>query len=447
MKIDYTKLINSLANTNNNDINQVQQPQKEEETSLLKSSDAVDTVQINSKNATVSNNESYIKEILYKIHHPAQDFIASEQLGDAYDILKYAHQQDSSININTGITRGQLLSLTQQDRWEESNQHFFGKINSVFDKIDKDSNGTLSYDELREFSGWQFGTTNTQFNTKVNNWANEIENEYERLNNQGKLEFAIEKTEEYLQAAGLDKQYKALQRLKNSDEDIYNKNNPHVGQIAFADLSENATSGAYSAGAYASYSYSNESAAYEDMSYKNYAIALYASDADDEYNDLGITLDKAYYLDGIFGKIPWYQLVSVLVHELTHATASLWVGTNVPNAQTYGDFAPPCDIGQLTKMYEIGALSETEYLYCKRNLSSIKYGSELFNKLAYISTCMWGEYYAYQTNEDFLDSIAHGDYSGANEKSSIENHISQLYDAGKTDYLEAKPEWTWWTYS
>ncbi len=98
----------------------------------------------------------------------------------------------------------------------------------------------------------------------------------------------------------------------------------------------------------------------------------------------GIWLDEYYYCER--SDATWYDLVGTLIHEVTHATAFLH------------------------------ANDETA----------------------------WGEYVAYQVEEDYLDSIACGQWSGSAEKNSITNHIDTYYN--DATYTEPVPTGKWWTY-
>lgn len=101
-------------------------------------------------------------------------------------------------------------------------------------------------------------------------------------------------------------------------------------------------------------------------------------DGKDDYHG-GLWLDEYYYCErGCY----WYDLVGTLIHELTHATASFH-----PSDET-----------------------------------------------------AWGEYIAYQTEEDYLDSIACGQWSGGAEQSEITSHINTYYPG------EPVPGDRWWTY-
>lgn len=98
----------------------------------------------------------------------------------------------------------------------------------------------------------------------------------------------------------------------------------------------------------------------------------------------GIWLDEYYYCER--SDATWYDLVGTLIHEVTHATAFLH------------------------------RTDETA----------------------------WGEYVAYQVEEDYLDSIACGQWSGAEEKDKITKHIDDFYN--DATYTEPVPTGKWWTY-
>ena len=119
-------------------------------------------------------------------------------------------------------------------------------------------------------------------------------------------------------------------------------------------------------------------------------------DGIDDYHG-GLWLDEYYYCER--SGSTWYDLVGTLIHELTHATASFH-----PSDET-----------------------------------------------------AWGEYVAYQTEEDYLDSIACGQWNGNDEQSSIHNHIDSYYNSVDVadlngdgivseDEKEPIPGWKWWTY-
>lgn len=98
----------------------------------------------------------------------------------------------------------------------------------------------------------------------------------------------------------------------------------------------------------------------------------------------GIWLDEYYYCER--SDALWYDLVGTLVHEVTHATAFLHT----------------------------------------------------------TDATAWGEYEAYQIEEDYLDSIACGKWDGSDEKTSITNHIDEYYN--NETYTEPVPSGKWWTY-
>lgn len=340
------------------------------------------------------------------------------------------------MTFTTKRSRAQLVALTQRDDWEDSNYDFFGSLNRVFNVIDTDSNGTLSYAEIKAFIGDEIGANVNTYKNKVNTYANQLEAEYQKLSNQEKLEFVLERTAEYLTAAGLTDQLAALYRLKQ-ETDLYC--DVSVGQIGFRDLNEGNNSGYITLG---SYSYLAATIEYE-INGNTYSVAVWGGDTDDAENDLGITLDISC-LDET-----WYYLVDVLVHELTHATASSWYNTDYVNGNIYYPTGT-----QVKKLYDAGIISASDYntYYTKANAGTLT--DDEYNYLWYLACCAWGEYAAYQVDADYVDSIAGDVYdagtmttsvNGSNEKQTIINHIEAGYN--DENYTEPMPNYKWWSYA
>ena len=381
---------------------------------------------------------------------PKASFI--EEFDDVESMFDWLNEQDPSISKETGITRAQLIALTQNDSWEDSNYDFFGSINRIFDILDKNGNDILTVEEIKELIGEEIGTSASALQSNVETYAAEIQEEYESLSLQGKLEFGIEKTREYLEAAGLTAQLEALNRLL-AGTDTYNS--VHVGQIAFADLSDSAPDGYITMGSYTS---NGLQATYNGMNY-----TIYASDSDTSKNDLGLTLNQEY-----FETAQWYELVDTLVHELTHATAYNY--TVVDSNGFFDPYAVTQDT--IDSMYEAGALTADEYSYYSDNITQLiidaanrgefsstdghyTFTDEKLNRFFYLMYTMWGEYSAYQADADYVDSIAGDEFDagggittavdGPNEKGTIESHIETAYN--QDGYVESEPDWQWWTYA
>lgn len=361
-------------------------------------------------------------------------------LTDFYDtdtMFEYLNSLDSSITKSSGISRAKLIALTQNDNWEDSNYDFFGSLNRIFSKLDTDNNAVLSYDEIKKFIGDELGANFSDYASKVNTYSNQIQAQYSTLSNQKKLEFVLDRTREYLQAAGLTKQLAALNRL-TSETDTHNT--IKVGQIAMADLNAGNTSIYKTLGAYqfmaGSFEYTNPSTGYTQN------VTVWASDADTPENDLGITLDISL-LDGT-----WYELVDVMVHELTHATASQYYTSD--GSGNLGTLST----SDLKTLRDAGALSTSEYNTYLGKFNSDSLTQDDANRLFYLAASCWGEYRAYQTDADYVDSIAGDQYdagrlttavNGPNEKQTITNHINDAYN--DADYTETLPDWKWWTYA
>lgn len=364
------------------------------------------------------------------------------EFNDTTSMFEYLNSLDSSITVETGITRAQLVALTQNDDWEDSNYDFFGSLNRIFDVLDKDDNSTLSFEEIKNFIGDEIGNSIVTYKNKVNTYAAEIQNKYSHMSDQEKLEFAIEKTEEYLRAAGLTMQLNALNKLKSQTD---THNTIKVGNIAMADLNVGNTSIFINQG---SYSFIAGTFNY-DYNGTTHEVSVWGSDDDSQTDDLGITLDISL-LDK-----NWYELVDVMVHELTHATAS----------QFYTPASNPTELASLNlnnikTLYDMGFIDETEYNYYNDNWATVVSNPDDVNRLFYLTSCAWGEYVAYQTDADYVDSIAGDEYDagrlttaidGPDEKQTIIDHIEAGYntneDGTPKPAKEAVPDWKWWTYA
>ena len=341
------------------------------------------------------------------------------------EMFEYMNSEDSSITKASGLSDSQLWKLSQRDDWEETNNNFFGKLNQSFNLIDTNGDDVLSYDEICAFIGDEMDLS--EYNSAVNQYSNYLQSLFATMTPDEKLAFSIERAKEYLEAVGLTQQLAALNRLQTENK------------LGFADLNPGSTyregAGGWTLGSYQYWIDTNdnwytdndyfkdinndgyddatgvhysECFVYDENSTKTYEEQyyefLYQIDPDNNGKDSsgnsvnvyfdfydedgdgkddyfgGIFLDKYYYTQR--ANTQWYDLVATLIHELTHATASF----------------NPTD--------------ETK----------------------------WGEYVAYQTEEDYLDSIAHGQYSGSREGSEITTHINTYYED------EPVPSFDWETY-
>ena len=478
---------------------------------------------------------SNIKQAIYNLHHNVkpptptpidpepnpnpddesenkQTFINSsyDSFCDAESMFTYLNRiTNGEITKSTGISRKQLVKLTQNETAEETNSGFFGTLNRIFYNVNFNTNDddVLSFDEINNFIGEELGADTFSYLNKVNNYTNEIQRQYMLLTPQEKLDFVIEKTMEYLDSAGLEKQKAALERLM-SETDTYNTNyKAKRGQIVIAPIA-NTPDGLTVLGAYQSagfmYSYTPNGT---DPS-QRYTGVSYGFDYDSENADRGITLNSCLL------NYNWYELVDTLVHELTHAAAykyyldpaCIQVGENSYNLRF--------SVSQLETIRDILEADGLYEFYCNNfaNIvnnraitipTGIHQGESAYDRLMYMLECQWGEYAAYQTDADYMDSIA-GDIfnssgnswrnnivttsiSGAQEASTIHEHIDNGYNtAGLTisqfanfmgitysdvvdadhdgiisfgDYYlengeevdayskEAKPDWDWSTYN
>lgn len=409
---------------------------------------------------------SNIKQIIYNLHHnsggeaPEEPIIPDDpdapvvtkksflyEFCDTDTLFEYMHTVNPSITKDSGITRAQLVEFTQNDDWEDSHYDFFGSLNRVFSLIDSDNDSRLSFTEIEEYIGDELGEKFIQYKNKVNSYCDEIQTEYEKLSSQKKLEFAIEKAEEYLTARNMQPQLDALNRLREGT-DLYNTIN--VGQIAIANLNEGNTSGYITLGSYTYWAYTIQD--YNNgVNTCDFEIFSHDSDDNDLGDDLGITLDISLLNEN------WYILVNTLVHELTHATAYRYY------ASDGGGGIPKSTI---TKLYQLGAMVEEEYNWYINNWNRLLSPSsdsdrEKLSRLDYLAACVWGEYAAYQEDADYNDSIGQDEYNqsgddcttavnGSNEKQTIMNHIEASYnyiDDDGRQVNEAIPDYKWWSYA
>lgn len=256
-----------------------------------------------------------------------------------------------------------------------------------------------------------------------------------------KLEFVIDRTREYLEAAGLTRQLDALDRLVTMED---KHNTVKVGQIAMANFEKKGdryiTLG--------SYTYASFSEVYTDASGVVHDVSRFAFDNDDDNYDRGITLNK------IMLTWKWYQVVDTLVHEITHATAYSYYPDPSCEKAPSGGYYLNYDISQLEYIKQY--LSDTDYQYYKANFNSIVNSNtsyilpdkqtDAYLYFLYLLSCQSGEYAAYQVDADYVDSIG-GDLlidiagnnifstaaNGSEEKNVIEDHIDDAYNtAGMT---------------
>ena len=473
--------------------------------------------------SSISTEElDYIKKLIYNSQH---SFI--ENFYDADSFFEYVHdKKDSTVTKETGISRSQLIALTQNDKWEDSHNDFFGSLNRSFYSLDKDNNGTLSYAEVKNFLNTYLKKNGyNDFKTQVQAYSDEIQKKFDEKNNQGKLEFALKLTEDYLKSAGLKNQLAALNRLK-AGKDLDPDTICKVGQISIVEYeNENQLGGYTSWQGYKSYTNANPNGDDVDKAYgeipnsnkttpgkptklsngdRTYTqtIGYFTRDDDFYYTDddgknqlsnNGLTLSAKYLEKGT----SWVELVATLVHELTHATYSMFS----TNGKTDGAISITQD--NLTALRQMGALTDEEYELAKENIKDLndKYGqymvtasgnwvggkdmsidnknkindatsltaeeSAILDKLTYKISAVRGEYMAYQADANYLDSVG-GDIfnkrvgdsgsdmavDGKNEKDTIIKHLELCgYNTGLDDDLnkiqdnEVLPDWKWWSYA
>ena len=422
-----------------------------------------------------------IKATLYNYFHPKINFINTGYSFNNTDELFAWFEAQGIKGAKTGkkITKADLTQLIHKNEAnEDANADFLGILNRAFSE--KGAEDTITYKEINNLLIKAAGTDAKvdvgEFKSKVEQYAAKVQKEYEKCkSNDEKLEFILQKTQEYLDAAGLTVQKAALTRLitedgtKNTNPDPKYPQTCSKGQIAFADYGTNPEGllGQYNAGMCPPYTYTNNS--------KTYAVGLWATDNDEEGggNDLGITLWDGYLN---VTKYPWYTVVATLVHELTHATAYFYYYTQtnrlpVPTeagirhmleSGVFGELGENHEDYKLLMQLANGTIS-MDYLY---NLNESGIDNRI-ERIAYLITTMFGEYRAYQTDANYYDTIGADviepgiwgtNVPGSREREVIENHVDDGYNyeykydengnlISKTrkDELNPLPDWKWWT--
>ena len=423
--------------------------------------------------------------------------------------------EEHGIDTSKGISRADLVKLSQDDTWEDSHWDFFGCLNRIFDVLDGDAesvsaniykdgdDGYLSKEELMVFfPDGKIDENSTDYLLRVLEYSQKIDEYYQSLSDKDKVQYAIDKTRQYLEARGMQAQIDALDRLlAQKDYRTLNgsatSNDIIFGNLVFADLGGTSSDGYTTLGAYAYFPYLCGGSATYTVDGKTYDVSLYgvdhstaAGDGIDgstyidkngvtQTNDVGLTLnsnDAAEMLNK-----PWYYIVDTLVHELTHATAYQYVNEENNPSGCFNSF----NYAQIEQLYNEGLITASEWGQFKnnQNVRIVDYDSDgnfvslddslspLYRKLMYLTSCKWGEYAAYQADADFIDSIGgdvmngkvngswqdYSDYytasdggsyyvsvttaaNGTDEASVITSHILKGYGE-----QEALPNFKWWT--
>mgnify|MGYP002626495862 CR=1 FL=1 len=211
------------------------------------------------------------------------------EFNDVDTLFEWLNTQDDTITKSGGLSASQLWKLTQRDNWEESHYYFFGQLNKIFTELDDNSDRILSYDELKSFFGNEMGSL-ANYYANVQMYANQIQSEFATKTKQQKLEFIIDTTRKYFEAAGLTDQIQALERLIAKNKINFKDLNPGGGGTTLG----------------------------------MYVYQVNVSDGhwnNDDPATCGLFIDSNLINNS---STQWYELVDVMVHEVTHATAYLY---------------------------------------------------------------------------------------------------------------------------
>lgn len=393
-----------------------------------------------------------IKAAIYNRSHPTVTDVTTSY-GQKFDDICAS----LGISPNTTITKADLTKMTRNDTLEDANKDFCGALNRAFSFLSPTD--TISYKDAMLFfmrgAGNDGDLSWTDYVGVVNNYAKIVQNQYEACSTtQEKLEFAIQKTRDYLIESRMDLQLAALDRLTtepcasqnvpNPDTTQYpnaKAQNANVGQIAFADLGDYRTlengNKVITKGSYQYFQWNQ-------MTVDKSSVSMWLKDNDQAsgstWADCGITLNSTYYFNED-KPVKWYVLVETLVHELTHATAYYYYNGRKFSQQGL-DF-----------MISKGFINSGEYSTTDTNNGD----------LLYMVQTMKDEWAAYTTSANYWDSIA-GDVwnssqslakDGDQEREAIRAHLKNTgYDTFNADgtVISQRPQpeyknWDWDTFN
>ena len=377
-----------------------------------------------------------IKTAIYNYSHPSVSGVTNSYGTDFDSICTTL-----GIGPNSPITKSDLTKLTRNDSDEDSNSDFFGALNRAFSYLKPTD--TISYNDLMLFfmrgSGADGNLNFEEYQNVVNQYSDIVQQQYDACSTpQAKLEFALEKTKDYLTESHMELQLMALERLTNTvaSENVTNPDTStypnaavqiaNVGQIAFADLG-GYKDGSITLGSYATTNYAPDY-------YKNSYIMMWGGDEDygffdeesqeDWWNDGGITLNSQYYLADSNNQ--WYKLVETLIHELTHATAFYYYNVTEDKSGLHTSFS----INGLDFMLSNGLITQEQYNGFNTSAECIA-----------LVNSMWDEWAAYTTSCNYLDSIGADVFNeendlavdGPDEQGAIDQHLIDTGYDGEVD--------------
>lgn len=413
--------------------------------------------------------ESEVIEALYNYFHPKISFTSGYGFNSTDSLFDWLDNTYPKAKENGYITKAQLTLLTQNDSREDANGDFFGVLNRAFSEVAPNEKITKAQINslIMKAAGEDNSCTEKEFKERVLRYAEKVQREFvECANDQARMDFILQKTREYLEAANLTNQLRAMDRLLSATDTYNSSSAVKKGQIVFADFEENKNAGENDPITLGSYQPTLR-ARYVDYNYlsrknnQTYWTMLWGGDADvpDEAGNLqdgGLTL-WIDYLDP--SKHKWYEVVDTLVHELTHATAFLFYDIKKDDAGNPISVSPSKE--GLDYMEQVGALTDSEYERFSGFIAGTTVlSNEELERLQYLMISMWGEYRAYQADADYLDSIGadviEGEslfstaVAGAQEKDKIISHVNQFYDNNgnpENGEYTPRPDWDWWSFN
>lgn len=259
-----------------------------------------------------------IKNKIYNYTHTKDTSAITSSYGNGFDAIM------KSLNIAPGgsITKSELIRRSRIDSNEDSNSDLCGALNRAFSY--KKLNEEITYNDMMLFfmraAGKDSVLSEEEYQIAVNKYSDVVQNQYDGLTtDQERLEFVIDKTEQYLKEAGLTLQQEALNRLKSANNvtEAGKTTTAEIGNITILEFKEEDGSiDENTGGAYSFYGYGKQET-------NDQVSAFWTGDKDNAENDKGIVLNSFH-----FEVYHWFDLVMIMVHELTHATAYKYYDNN-----------------------------------------------------------------------------------------------------------------------
>ena len=223
--------------------------------------------------------------------------------------------------IGSEISRAGIIALSQEEG-EDNNNDFFGQIGRIFTQIDFDGNGYLENDELQSVLNEDLLSDKEKFNKYVNKYAKNIQNSYNRMSDDEKLEFIKTEAKLYLETVY---------------SDIYGNSVNHI----------------------------NLEKLFENMEFSNDGAKYITQYGDENKKYITSSQSDSIKLDNSLKNANWYEAVTVLVKE---SVLSAKVKALSGKSSGYDDYLQ-VNISILDELKSNGKISQNDYDWYKSHLA------------------------------------------------------------------------------